>query len=63
VIDHFSEEATRKFLSVFDTNKGNTDVAGLRAFFNDSYEVDDASGESDWTPLFFEEFQKRRDTT
>jgi hypothetical protein len=60
VIDHFSEEATRKFLSVFDTNKGNTDVAGLRAFFNDSYEVDDASGESDWTPLFFEEFQKRR---
>ena len=35
-------------------------LAGLRAFFNDSYEVDDATGESDWTSGFFEEFQKRR---
>lgn len=60
VIDHFSEEATRKFLSVFDENKGGTDVTGLRAFFNDSYEVDDARGEADWTPRFFDEFKKRR---
>jgi len=60
VIDHFSEDATRKFLSLFDANLGETDISGLRAFFNDSYEVDDASGESDWTPLFFEEFERRR---
>ena len=25
-------------------------LAGLRAFFNDSYEVDDATGQADWTP-------------
>ncbi|MDX9882538.1 MAG: glycosyl hydrolase [Prolixibacteraceae bacterium] len=60
VIDHFSEEATRKFLKVFEEQARNIDLSGLRAFFNDSYEVDDAQGESDWTPLFFEEFQNRR---
>lgn len=60
VIDHFSEESTRRFLRFFDENEGATDVTGLRAFFNDSYEVDDARGEADWTPLFFEEFKKRR---
>ena len=60
VIDHFSEDATRKFLSLFDENLGKTEISGLRAFFNDSYEVDDANGESDWTPLFFEEFKNRR---
>ena len=32
----------------------------LRAFFNDSYEVDDARGAADWTPLLFDEFAKRR---
>ncbi|MGE4587539.1 MAG: glycosyl hydrolase, partial [Mangrovibacterium sp.] len=60
VIDHFSEEATLKFLNRFDENLGDIDISSLRAFFNDSYEVDDASGESDWTPLFFEEFRQRR---
>lgn len=60
VIDHFSEEATRTFLKDFDDNVGNTDLSGLRAFFNDSYEVDDASGQANWTPLFFEEFETRR---
>jgi hypothetical protein len=35
-------------------------LGGLRAFFNDSYEVDDAAGEADWTPRFFDEFEKRR---
>ena len=35
-------------------------LAGLRAFFNDSYEVDDATGQADWTPALLEEFQKRR---
>jgi len=32
----------------------------IRAFFNDSYEVDDAQGEGDWTPLLFDEFKKHR---
>ena len=60
VIDHFSEKAAKHFLSFFDENAKDIDLAGLRAFFNDSYEVDDARGESDWTPLFFEEFKNRR---
>uniref|UniRef100_UPI0035660AFB glycosyl hydrolase n=1 Tax=Draconibacterium sp. TaxID=1965318 RepID=UPI0035660AFB len=60
VIDHFSEEATKIFLSDFDKNVKDIDLTGLRAFFNDSYEVDDASGDANWTPLFFEEFEKRR---
>ncbi|MBL0109689.1 MAG: hypothetical protein IPP42_02010 [Saprospiraceae bacterium] len=33
---------------------------GLRAFFNDSYEVDDARGQSNWTEAFFDEFSSRR---
>jgi hypothetical protein len=60
VIDHFSLQATEKFLHVFDEAVKNTDISSLRAFFNDSYEVDDAAGESNWTPLFFDEFQKLR---
>jgi len=60
VIDHFSEKAIKDFLSFFDKGAKDMDLSGLRAFFNDSYEVDDALGESDWTPLFFEEFQARR---
>lgn len=60
VIDHFSLQATEKFLHVFDEAAKNTDISSLRAFFNDSYEVDDAAGESNWTPLFFDEFQKLR---
>ncbi len=39
--------------------KGHS-LDGLRAFFNDSYEVDDATGEADWTPRLLEEFEKRR---
>ncbi|WP_319226916.1 glycosyl hydrolase [Draconibacterium orientale] len=60
VIDHFSEEATKMFLADFDKNARNIDLSGLRAFFNDSYEVDDAYGDANWTPLFFEKFEKRR---
>lgn len=60
VIDHFSKKATEKFLKDFDDKAKGMDLSGLRAFFNDSYEVDDARGESNWTPLFFDEFQTRR---
>lgn len=60
VIDHFDEEAVRDYLSFFDRAFENKDLSGLRGFFNDSYEVDDARGQSDWTPRLFEEFESRR---
>ena len=60
VIDHFSEEATKLFLTDFDKNAKNIDLSGLRAFFNDSYEVDDAYGDANWTPRFLDEFEKHR---
>ncbi|MBC6988192.1 glycosyl hydrolase [Hymenobacter sp. BT491] len=60
VIDHFSKTATQHYLQRFDEAFKGHDIKPLRAFFNDSYEVDDAQGESNWTPQMFAEFQKRR---
>lgn len=60
VIDHFSAKALHAYLSKFDSALKDTDLSKLRAFFNDSYEVDDARGVADWTPALFEEFLKRR---
>lgn len=60
VIDHFSTSALDHYLGRFDTAFSGTKLDGLRAFFNDSYEVDDARGTADWTPALFDEFQKRR---
>ena len=60
VIDHFSAEALQNYLKKFEQAFAGRNVRGLRAFFNDSYEVDDADGQSDWTPKFFEEFRARR---
>lgn len=60
VIDHFSDAALKKYLDRFDSAFQRHDIKGLRSFFNDSYEVDDARGSADWTPLLFEEFEKRR---
>jgi hypothetical protein len=60
VIDHFSEKAIKHFLAQFDNNAKGKKLDGIRAFFNDSYEVDDAVGEADWTPLMFEEFKRLR---
>ncbi len=54
-IDHFSKEATANYFKIFDTAFGNLSH-GVKAFFNDSYEVYNA----DWTPNFFAEFEKRR---
>jgi hypothetical protein len=54
-IDHFSKAATANYFKIFDTAFGNSSH-GVKAFFNDSYEVYNA----DWTPDFFTEFQKRR---
>ncbi len=60
VIDHFSREAIRGYLARFDRAFSGRPPAGLRAFFNDSYEVDDATGQADATPSLFEAFQERR---
>ncbi len=60
VIDHFSKQAVKNYLSRFDRAFEGYDISYLRGFFNDSYEVDDARGQSDWTPSFFDEFIKRR---
>lgn len=54
-IDHFSKEATANYFKIFDTAFGNSSH-GVKAFFNDSYEVYNA----DWTPDFFTEFKNRR---
>ena len=60
VIDHFSDNAVKHYLEYFDKNAKDFQLKDIRAFFNDSYEVDDAQGEADWTPLFFKEFEKYR---
>src|SRR5690349_18321185 len=60
VIDHFSAKALTRYLQKFDSAFSGKDITSLRAFFNDSYEVDDARGTADFTPALFEEFQSRR---
>lgn len=60
VIDHFDSEALQKYLRKFEEAYVGHDISSMRGYFNDSYEVDDASGESNWTEKFFEEFQRRR---
>jgi hypothetical protein len=60
VIDHFSSTALQHYLVQFDKAFKGHDISSLRGFFNDSYEVDDARGQSNYTPLLFDEFKKRR---
>ncbi len=59
-IDHFSRQAAVNYFKRFDEAFKGTDIRYLRSFFNDSYEVDDARGQANWTPDFFKEFQKRK---
>jgi len=59
-IDHFSKRATEHYLNHFTTVFKNYHTQSIRAFFNDSYEVDDANGEADWTPWFFDDFKRLR---
>lgn len=54
-LDHLSAEAVQVYLHRFDT-AFHGKVPGIRAFYNDSYEVYGA----DWTPSFLPEFEKRR---
>ncbi|MCV9387350.1 glycosyl hydrolase [Reichenbachiella ulvae] len=58
VIDHFSKSAIQVYFSKFDSAFKDCDLGTLRAFFNDSYEVDDARGQADWTPEMFDAFQQ-----
>jgi|WetSurSiteA1Bulk_404760.scaffolds.fasta_scaffold06565_3 hypothetical protein len=60
VIDHFSGKAIKNYLNHFDDIFKNYDLKSLRGYFNDSYEVDDASGQANWTNDFFYEFYLRR---
>jgi hypothetical protein len=60
VIDHFSGQAINDYLKHFDEAFKGYDVDYLHGYFNDSYEVDDASGQSNWTNNMFYEFYLRR---
>ena len=55
VIDHFNAEAVQRYFQPFDSvfSKKNS---GVRAFYNDSYEVYGAN----WTPGFFQKFKRLR---
>ncbi|MES1219583.1 MAG: glycosyl hydrolase, partial [Bacteroidota bacterium] len=57
-IDHFSAKATNDYFKKFDKAFKGNDISYLRSFFNDSYEVDDARGQANWTPDFFSEFKR-----
>jgi hypothetical protein len=59
-IDHFSAPALKNYLTYFDKAFAGRDISYLRSFFNDSYEVDDARGQSNWTPDFLHQFKRRR---
>ncbi len=59
-LDHLSSEAIGHYLAKFDEAFKGCDTRSLRAFFNDSYEVDDSKGESDFTPDFLTQFQNLR---
>jgi len=54
-LDHFSGKAVEHYLDRFDQAFVNDEI-GVRAFYNDSYEVYGA----DWTPGFFDAFERRR---
>ncbi|MDN3669490.1 glycosyl hydrolase [Echinicola jeungdonensis] len=58
VIDHFSEMAINSYLGHFDQAFEGYDLSYLRYYFNDSYEVDDAYGSSNWTPALFDAFEE-----
>ncbi|MEO6720043.1 MAG: glycosyl hydrolase [Ferruginibacter sp.] len=59
-IDHFSKTAADNYFQQFDKAFKGHDISYLRSFFNDSYEVDDAKGQANWTPNMLIEFRKRK---
>jgi hypothetical protein len=56
VIDHFDKHAVANYLRHIEAAFERTGTPYPRTFFNDSYEVSEAT----WTPTLFEEFEKRR---
>ena len=56
VIDHFDRKAVQNYLKHIEKAFERTHTPYPHTFFNDSYEVADAT----WTPTLFEEFKKRR---
>jgi alpha-L-rhamnosidase len=55
VLDHFNAAATDRYLKPYIAAFSQKNY-GVRAFYNDSYEVYGAN----WTPNFFEQFQQKR---
>ena len=56
VIDHFDRQAVSNYLAHIEAAFERTHTPYPHTFFNDSYEVADAT----WTPTLLEEFEKRR---
>ena len=56
VIDHFDRTAVTNYLRHIEEAFERTKTPYPHTFFNDSYEVSEAT----WTPTLFEEFEKRR---
>lgn len=56
VIDHFDKTAVRHYLNHIEAAFERTGTPYPHTFFNDSYEVADAT----WTPTLLQEFEKRR---
>ena len=56
VIDHFDRQAVAHYLQHIEQAFQRTHTPYPHTFFNDSYEVADAT----WTPTLLEEFEKRR---
>ncbi|WP_276503786.1 glycosyl hydrolase [Terrimonas pollutisoli] len=59
-VDHFSATAAKNYFKKFDEAFEGYDISYLRSFFNDSYEVDDAKGQANWTEDLLTEFKKRK---
>jgi len=56
VIDHFDRKAVANYLHHIEAAFERTKTPYPHTFFNDSYEVAEAT----WTPTLFQEFEKRR---
>ena len=56
VIDHFDRKAVANYLAHIEAAFERTNTPYPHTFFNDSYEVADAT----WTPTLLKEFEKRR---
>ena len=56
VIDHFDRQAVANYLAHIEAAFERTHTPYPHTFFNDSYEVADAT----WTPTLLKEFEKRR---